>query len=256
MRLKRHQKAERNINFYCVNFGFRKPFQILVDGTFCMVSAQNRVQLREDLPKYLNGEVKLLTTQCVIIETETLGPTVRPAMHIVKSFGIHKCGHNKKPISGANCIISMTKDNVNTRYIVATQDKSLQNILYNIPAVPVMYFNGLSIVLKSPSPESLNLANQRKQSRFQLTDHESKVLTHMKSSSISVKIPSNEDSTSYPGVFKRAKGPNPLSCKKKKKKSVDETIIPKVGNSTKRKRHRVKIPKHVIEELRNKACDS
>lgn len=40
MRLKRHQKAERNINFYCVNFGFRKPFQILVDGTFCMASAQ------------------------------------------------------------------------------------------------------------------------------------------------------------------------------------------------------------------------
>lgn len=40
MRLKRHQKAERNIGFYCVNFGFRKPFQILVDGTFCMASAQ------------------------------------------------------------------------------------------------------------------------------------------------------------------------------------------------------------------------
>lgn len=40
MRLKRHQKAERNINFYCVNFGFRKPFQVLIDGTFCMASAQ------------------------------------------------------------------------------------------------------------------------------------------------------------------------------------------------------------------------
>lgn len=40
MRLKRHQKAERNINFYCINFGFRKPFQVLVDGTFCMASAQ------------------------------------------------------------------------------------------------------------------------------------------------------------------------------------------------------------------------
>lgn len=40
MRLKRHQKVERNINFYCVNFGFRKPFQVLVDGTFCMASAQ------------------------------------------------------------------------------------------------------------------------------------------------------------------------------------------------------------------------
>lgn len=40
MRLKRHRKAERNINFYCINFGFRKPYQILIDGTFCMASAQ------------------------------------------------------------------------------------------------------------------------------------------------------------------------------------------------------------------------
>jgi len=34
---------------------------------------QNRVQLREDIPKYLGGDVKLLTTQCVILETEALG---------------------------------------------------------------------------------------------------------------------------------------------------------------------------------------
>ncbi|XP_050442964.1 rRNA-processing protein UTP23 homolog [Adelges cooleyi] len=250
MRLKRHQKAERNINFYCVNFGFRKPFQILVDGTFCMASAQNRVQLREDIPKYLGGEVKLLTTQCVIIETEALGAAVRPAMHIVKSFGIHKCGHSKKTISGANCIASMTKENMNTRYIVATQDKALQNILYHLPAVPVMYFNGLSIILKAPSPASLVQAKERKQSRFQLTEHENKVLTSMKNSTTGIVTSTTEDSTSYPGVFTRAKGPNPLSCKPKKKKIVDETVIEKVKNTTKRKRHRIKIPQHVKEELK------
>lgn len=43
------------------------------------------------------------------------GTAVRQAMHIVKNFGIHKCGHEKKPTSGANCLISMTKDNLNTR---------------------------------------------------------------------------------------------------------------------------------------------
>lgn len=87
----------------------------------------------------MGGDVKLLTTQCVVLETEALGwfcfkivviynwklksfilnlgAAVRQAMHIVKNFGIHKCGHDKNPISGANCLISMTKDNVNTRWI-------------------------------------------------------------------------------------------------------------------------------------------
>jgi len=250
MRLKRHQKAERIISFYCVNFGFRKPFQILVDGTFCMASAQNRVQLREDIPKYLGGDVKLLTTQCVILETEALGTAVRPAMHIAKNFGIHKCGHEKKPISGANCLTSMTKDNMNTRYIVATQDRSLQNVLYHTPAVPIMHFNGLSVILKSPSPNSIECANQRKQSRFNLTEHETNVLTNIKSS-ITSELISSDELKDYPGIFKRAKGPNPLSCKPKKIKNIEDNI-PKIENKIKRKRNRIKIPKHVKEELKKR----
>ncbi|XP_025414556.1 rRNA-processing protein UTP23 homolog [Sipha flava] len=248
MRLKRHQKAERNINFYCINFGFRKPFQVLVDGTFCMASAQNRVQLRDNIPKYLGGEVKFLTTQCVVLETEALGAAVRPAMHIVKNFGIHKCGHEKKPISGANCLISMTKDNMKTRYIIASQDKSLQNILYNIPAIPVMYFNGLNVLLKAPSPTSIELAHKKRQSRFSLTEYETNTLTNLKSS-ITTGLVSSDEFKDYPGIFKRAKGPNPLSCKPKKKKN-NEDNVPKVENKIKRKRKRIKIPKHVKEELK------
>lgn len=53
----------------------------------------------------------------------------------------------------------------------------------------------------------------------------------------------------YPGIFKRAKGPNPLSCKRKKK-SCNEDNISKVENTKKRKRKRIKIPKHVKEEFK------
>jgi len=34
------------------------------------------VQLREDIPKYLGGDVKFLTTQCVVLETEALGKNI------------------------------------------------------------------------------------------------------------------------------------------------------------------------------------
>lgn len=134
-----------------------------------------------------------------------------------------------------------------------------------------MHFNGLSIILKAPSPISIEHANQKRQSRyknttkynciiilwiqflfvfrFNLTEHETNVLTNMKSS-ITTKLISSEEFKDYPGIFKRAKGPNPLSCKPKKKRNNDDDNIPKVEIKTKRKRNRVKIPKHVKEELK------
>lgn len=68
-------------------------------------------------------------------------------------------------------------------------------------------------------------------------------------SSITSKLVSEEQLKDYPGIFQRAKGPNPLSCKPKKRKNNEDTI-PKVENKVKRKRIRVKIPKHVKEELK------
>lgn len=85
--------------------------------------------------------------------------------------------------------------------------------------------------------------------RFNLTEHETSVLTSMKSS-ITTELISSEEFKDYPGVFKRAKGPNPLSCKPKKKKIVEDKDVTKVENKIKRKRNRVKIPKHVKEELK------
>lgn len=75
-------------------------------------------------------------------------------------------------------------------------------------------------------------------------------MTNLKSS-ISSGLVSSDEFKDYPGIFKRAKGPNPLSCKPKKKKNTEDDI-PKVENKTKRKRNRIKIPKHVKEELKKK----
>lgn len=38
MKIKRYKKVNRYLNFYINNFGFRQPYQILVDGTFCLAA--------------------------------------------------------------------------------------------------------------------------------------------------------------------------------------------------------------------------
>lgn len=51
----------------------------------------------------------LVTTQCIIVESENLGAKVQGATNIVKQFLVHKCGHEKKTVSGLACIKSMVR---------------------------------------------------------------------------------------------------------------------------------------------------
>lgn len=63
MKIKRQKQAKKTISVYKNNFGFREPFQILVDGTFCQAALKNKIQIKEQMPKYFMGEVHLCTTK-------------------------------------------------------------------------------------------------------------------------------------------------------------------------------------------------
>ena len=58
-------------------------FQMLLDGTFCQACLVAKVNIKDQLPKYL-GDVKLLTTKCCIQEVEKLGPELFGAAVILK----------------------------------------------------------------------------------------------------------------------------------------------------------------------------
>lgn len=49
------------------------------------------------------------------METEKLGRKVNGAMLITKKFPIHKCHHDKNPVSGSKCLKSMIGDNNSSR---------------------------------------------------------------------------------------------------------------------------------------------
>lgn len=100
----------RILNFFKHNYGHHPPYQLLLDGTFAQACLQMKVNIREQLPKYLNAETKILTTQCCIQEIEKLGSSLSGATSILKQFPIHQCGHDKEPKPAAKCLKSMLKD--------------------------------------------------------------------------------------------------------------------------------------------------
>lgn len=204
------------------------------------------------MPRYLQGELKLLTTQCVVIETENLGSQVFGALMVLKQYGIHKCGHESKPIPASQCILSMIGKNNPKHYAVATQDRDLQAKLRMIPGVPLLYLHNKAPVLDPPSDVSVQFANKVIQEKFGVPSSEKQTIKQLQ----------DIKESQAPKIFKKKKrkGPNPLSCLKKKKtvnsqvkKVGDKGDVKKGGDAVeKKKRKKVRIAAHVKELLKNK----
>ncbi|KAB0797150.1 hypothetical protein PPYR_08144 [Photinus pyralis] len=241
MKIKRYKKMSKNVSFYVNHFKFHQPYQILMDGTFCYAALNSKINIQDNLPRYLQSELKFRTTSCAIIETENLGKQVAGALVILKNFLVHKCGHEGKPIPGADCIYSMVKEKNQNHYFVATQDLALQSKIRKLPAVPLLYFVRKTPVLDQPSEASKKEAHDM----LGLTPNERETISSLKQQHGITQEPEQSRKR------KRKGGPNPLSCKKKKKKPEIQAGKIKKPDPTQKKRKKIKVPKHVKDLLKN-----
>ncbi|XP_037951932.1 rRNA-processing protein UTP23 homolog [Teleopsis dalmanni] len=253
MKISRLKKSHKILQYFATNFNYREPYQVLIDATFCQAALQNKIIIEEQLKKYFQTQIKLLTTQCIILEAESLGAPLTGATKIVKKFHVHKCGHEGKPVTAAECIKSMTKD---SRYIVATQDRTLQDRLRKVPGRCLLYLHKATPVLEEPSNASKKYVS--KKSKDLLPAKIGEKIDHMKQTQ-GLKSSTGKEETSKK-KHKGPKNPNPLSCKKSKKQKVQTTqsvhkndkntklnLSAKSKTLMKPKRKRIKIPNHVKE---------
>ncbi|XP_012532593.1 rRNA-processing protein UTP23 homolog [Monomorium pharaonis] len=244
MKTSRAKKARKTLGFYVNNYKFRQPFQVLIDGTFAFLALQNKFNIQEQITKYFQSEIKLLTTACIISETEKLGifsPAVNGATQIIKQYAVHRCGHEKKPISGSKCLQFMIGKNNSTRYIIATQDRELQDKLRMVPGVPIIYLHGKAPTLESPSETSRKHA-EAMQKGLGMTIWEKENVKVLREQA------GLEEKESKLKKKKKKGGPNPLSCLKKKKK-LASTINKNGTKSGKVRKRKIKIAPHVKDVL-------
>ncbi|XP_043864955.1 rRNA-processing protein UTP23 homolog [Drosophila mojavensis] len=242
MKISRFKKSHKTLAFFATHFDYREPYQVLIDATFCQAALQHKIGIDEQIKKYFQCNVKLLTTQCVILEAEAVGAPLLGALSIVKQFYVHKCGHEGKPVAAAQCLKSMTKDN---RYIVATQDRLLQASLRKVPGRCLLYLHKATPVLEAPSDASKKWV-QKKAKKLMLGQHEQKIEYMKEKQGLKPAEPVK------PKKVKGPKNPNPLSCKKSKK--ANKPSLQQVEQTTqlKTKRKRIKIPEHVKAALGSK----
>ncbi|KAF7662117.1 hypothetical protein LDENG_00245700 [Lucifuga dentata] len=237
MKIKRQKQAKKTISFYKFNFNVREPFQILLDGTFCQAALKNKIQIKEQMPKYLMGEVQFCTTNCALKELETLGKELYGAKIILQKFQVRKCQHFQSPVPASECLLSMLQDTNPHHYFVATQDHTLTAGLKKIPGVPLLYIILNTIVLDKPSQSSLDHVQAVQLGELVSPAQQQSIRSLKEEQGIS-----QQDRERRGKKRKRKQGnPNPLSClKKKKKKGVPTPPLKKTEQGEKRKRSRHK----------------
>ncbi|KAF7247070.1 hypothetical protein EYD10_07081 [Varanus komodoensis] len=231
MKITRQKHAKKNMGFYKYNFGFREPFQVLLDGTFCQAALRNKIQIREQLPGYLAGATQLCTTRCILKELESLGKELYGAKLIAQRCQVRHCSHFKNPVSGSLCLLSMVEDGNPHHYFIATQDQDLTAKIKKRAGVPLLFIIQNTMVLDKPSAKSLASVHTMQTNKL-IPEHQKQSIALLKEQQGLVK-------TSDPKKRKRkrAAGPNPLSCLKKKKKKSEEGSQPSASQKKRNRKH-------------------
>ncbi|KAG2077117.1 Fcf1-domain-containing protein [Suillus decipiens] len=210
MRQKRAKTYRKLMHLYSMSFGFRQPYQILVDSELCQIAIDAKLDLIKQFSTVLQGNVKPMITQCCMHELYLQGKVRQPAVDLAKTFERRKCNH-REAIPGDECLSSVVGDTNKHRYVVATQSQSLRNGLRIIPAVPVVHINRAVMVLEPPSEATLEAKEMTEEQSLRPSATELATVPRDKPVSKKKKGP---------------KGPNPLSIKKKKNPNPEASARP------------------------------
>lgn len=233
MRQKRAKAYKKLMALYHMSFGFRQPYQVVIDSTFCLELFQHKIDPMKQLSTVLQGDCKLMITQCSMVELYKLGPSAQPVVDMAKGFERRKCNH-REAIENEPCVESVVGETNKHRYVIASQSTDLRNKLRKIPGVPMVHINRSVMVLEHASEATLKAKDQSDIGALGVRGAEAKALA-----STSAPAPPTEP------IHRRkiAKGPNPLSVKKKKAapSSPDDTKQrpkPEIKNTKPSKRTR------------------
>ncbi|KAL4802740.1 hypothetical protein BDV18DRAFT_154078 [Aspergillus unguis] len=282
MRAKRSKKYRKLMHQYELAFGFREPYQVLVDSNLLRAVHSFKMDLIPALERTLQGQVKPLLTKCSLARIMANQPTNPRTNNTVRpdflppptTLPLRHCSHNadSTPIDEEECLISLLSPQTDIKrnkehYILATSDppapskgnnasnqeagkkrkrgedeglaavkraQGLRRAARSIPGVPIVYVKRSVMILEPMSAPSEGIREGVEQDKFRvgLTDPEKK-----KREAANAGAGEGGEKKKKREV-KKAKGPNPLSVKKPKKRADEAGEKPKkekvVGDDEKR----------------------
>ncbi|RIB18273.1 Fcf1-domain-containing protein, partial [Gigaspora rosea] len=213
MRPKRTKQYKRLMALYSNSFGFREPYQILVDWNFMQTAIRYKMDICKQLCMVLLGNTKQMYTSCTLAEVKKQGKEGLQTELALKQFERRRCPH-RKPVSSAECLASIIGNDNPHNYCVATQNETLRQQFRVIAGVPLLYINRTVLIVEPPSGVTLEKARNTEIAKTHASTEELDFLENANSDIQKKNV--NVEPQKPRKIRKGPKQPNPLSCKKKK----------------------------------------
>ncbi|KAI0380697.1 hypothetical protein F5Y04DRAFT_257194 [Hypomontagnella monticulosa] len=235
-RAKRSKQYRKLMEQFSMSFGFREPYQVLVDADFITESNKCKMDLMRRLEDTLHGQVKPLITQCSMrhLYGRKSEPGVEAAIEQAKNhFERRRCGHHPdqypEPLSALECIHSVVdpKENgVNKhRYVCAINDEGVRASLRRVAGTPLIFIRRSVMIMEPMATVSAKIRSKDERSKFRAelkTAASGKRKRDEDSEDDDEQAASRATKAEQPEKKKKSHGrkePNPLSVKKKKPKT-------------------------------------
>ncbi|KAL3417289.1 hypothetical protein PVAG01_11289 [Phlyctema vagabunda] len=176
MRGKRSKQYRKLMQQYGLTFGFREPYQVLVDAEIIKDADRFKMDLVGGLERTLHGQVKPLITQCCM--RHLYATSSEPGMSFVidkaKLFERRRCGHRPEdyaePLSAKECLASVVdpKDNKSNknRYVVASQELEVRKKMRGVMGVPLVYINRSVMIMEPMASATVDTRDKGEKVKF------------------------------------------------------------------------------------------
>ena len=223
---KKDKWIKKTLNFYKFVFKFDSPYKIIIDGNFASMALNKKFEMKSALEKLLDEKVILIIPSCIFKEVQSIEDKIPGLLKLLSQYKIEECSHGL--LSPTNCIRDYIGNKNQSKYFVATQDNFLRLQLRNIPGVPLIFFEQNMLLMDKPSKVSIEASERRENLKEDPQKKEKKILNEKKEEIKDFLIAEFKESKYYKrkqeefklnklmgNIRKKAKGPNPLSVKKK-----------------------------------------
>jgi U3 small nucleolar RNA-associated protein 23 len=231
MKLKRAKAYKKLLHQYELNFGFREPYQVLLDSEILQDAYKFKIDLIARLQKILGAQVKPMITTCDMRHLYLAKPKNETLILQAKEYERRRCNHQDldEPLSSLECLSSVVDPKGSGtnkhRYVVASNDPDVRAQMRQIPGVPLIYISK-SVVLMEPMADATEQLRAREEkSKFKLG-----LKGQRKPEAVMQKRKRDEEGEGDQSIEhlateeekpkkkrKGPKGPNPLSVMKPKK---------------------------------------
>lgn len=174
---------------YGISFGFREPYQVLVDAGMVQDACNCKMDMIKFLEGTLHGTIKpsmralstppddctyktLVITQCSIRHLYDAVPKSDTHIEIAKSFERRRCNHHEleRPLGTLECLSSVvdpkqSKTNKH-RYVVASQDPKVRAYMRTIPGVPQIYINRSVMIMEPMASATTKEMDKEEREKF------------------------------------------------------------------------------------------